>query len=231
MLNDLSDLWAFLLVVAAIVLVAGFQNRRRIRRELDTLFPDDPEYVRRSLARMPFIQVQRRTPEDMFARTHQVVVPPLGDGRPGESFWASGKGGPQAAEDTPNGMRHDTHVVLAEGVHLLVVSLGHVGRDHHGMALLPAAGRAAEAQADCDRDRLVRPVERVDSAGGVGWRWTSRPRQGDKLLTDTHIDHDGWAFIVGVVSLGRTHDRAVEAVDAVLASWEWIPVGPATPRP
>ena len=38
---------------------------------------------------------------------------------------------------------------------------------------------------------------------------------------DTHVDHGGWAFVVGVLSYSW-HARAVEAHDAILSTWKWI---------
>ena len=73
----------------------------------------------------------------------------------------------------------------------------------------------------------IGPVDRVDSALGVGWR-TTCTFGGASTLTDTHVDHDGWAFVVGVLSYSL-HATAVEAHDAILATWQWIeadqPVG------
>ena len=49
-----------------------------------------------------------------------------------------------------------------------------------------------------------------------------------KALTDTHLDHDGWAFIIGVLSSSH-HARAVEVLDAILATWKWLPDRGAPP--
>ena len=41
------------------------------------------------------------------------------------------------------------------------------------------------------------------------------------MLTDTHVDRDGWAFVVGVLS-ADWHARSVEVLDRILGTWRWI---------
>jgi hypothetical protein len=115
-------------------------------------------------------------------------------------------------------------VVLAERTNLLVVCLGRVGARTDDHEVEPAEQRAHAARAAYRAPQAaIGPVDRVDSAAGVGWR-TTCTFGGASTLTDTHVDHDGWAFVVGVLSYSW-HARAVEAADGVLGTWQWIPAG------
>jgi hypothetical protein len=200
--------------------------RERMIRKVAKEFPESADQLRRSARSVSLLGRNRAViPSDAYARTHRVVVAPLGDGRPGESFWAPGAN--VATGDVgPDGSRQDVRVVLAQRTNLLVVCLGRVGARVDDIELRPAAERAWIA-----RDHYVAPqaaigpVDRVDSAMGVGWR-TTCTFGGASTLTDTHVDHDGWAFVVGVLSYSW-HTRAVEALDSILATWQWIPDRPA----
>ena len=72
----------------------------------------------------------------------------------------------------------------------------------------------------------VGPVEAAPTGLGAGWRVTLAFAGGRHMLTDTHVDHDGWAFVVGVLSRSH-HAQAVVALDRLLATWRWLPARPA----
>lgn len=198
--------------------------RERLIRKLAKDYPTNADQLRRAVRSPGPAPV---VPSDAYARTHRVVVAPLGDGRPGVSFWGPGQN-LSDGELGPDGSRTDARVVLAERTNLLVVCLGRLGQRTGEFEVRPAAERAQLA-----RDHYVAPqaaigpVDRVDSALGVGWR-TTCTFGGASTLTDTHVDHDGWAFVVGVLSYSW-HARAVEAHDAILATWQWIEDGQPVP--
>ncbi|GIG21671.1 hypothetical protein Cch01nite_23950 [Cellulomonas chitinilytica] len=189
--------------------------------------------IRRAVRSVPVRRLLVRPaapPSDPYALTHEVVVAPLGDGRPGESFRAPGPN-VTTGDLGPDGSRQDVRVVMAPRTHLLVVCLGRVSlRD--GDDPLPAEQRAHRQHASYQAPRMaLGPVDRVDTAAGAGWRTTSTFH--DAAVTDTHVDHAGWAFVIGVLS-SSWHARAVEAADGVLATWRWISAdpthgGPASP--
>ncbi|WP_146845904.1 hypothetical protein [Cellulomonas terrae] len=196
------------------------QAIRKVTRE----FPVDRGEVRRAARALTLLGRPRAViPADAYARTHRVVVAPLGDGRPGESFWGPGEN--RAPGDlSPDGSRLDVGMVLAERTHLLVVCLGRVGTRLGDVEVHPAAERVRVARESLVPPQApIGPVSRVDSAMGVGWR-TTCTSGGASTLTDTHVDRDGWAFVVGVVSYSW-HERAVGALDAILSTWEWIEDG------
>lgn len=178
---------------------------------------------------MPLLRRRQKRvdyPLDPFALGTPVVVPPLGDGRPGERFLAAGPstgGGPLG----PTGTRTEASVLLAPGVYLLVVCLGRIGavRDEtnpHNL-MHGAATRITEPERpSAVRRQMVGPVERGVTAAGEAWRHTYRI--GSTLVTDTHVDFDGWAFVIGVVRpVGFV--GAERILDGVLASWSWVPDG------
>ena len=195
--------------------------RWRLLRLVARQFPEQAAEIRAAGHAAPLMRRPPKAPADPYAHSHPVVVLPLGDGRPGESFWAPG---PSKATGPlgPDGSRSDARVTLAEGTHMLVVCLGRVGsrwRDHE---VEPAAQRVEAARAAyVEPMSALGPVDQVPTAAGPGWRTTCLYGNG-RALTDTHIDHDGWAFIIGVLSTSW-HARAVEALDGILATWQWIP--------
>lgn len=212
-------------IIAAVALGLIWLGRRwyrwRLLRLVARQFPENAGEIRAAGHAVPLMRRPPKAPADPYARTHRVVVAPLGDGRPGESFWAPGPSKTSGSLG-PDGSRTDATVTLSEGTHMLVVCLGRVGsrwRDHE---VEPAAQRVEVARAAYVEPRsALGPVDRVPTAAGTGWRTTCIYRNG-RALTDTHIDHDGWAFIVGVLSVSW-HARAVEALDGILATWRWIP--------
>ncbi|MBO9556302.1 hypothetical protein [Cellulomonas sp.] len=213
---------------AALTLGMGWLSlwrlRERMIRQAVKRDPRNADEIRRAVRSVPVLSLWRRPdppPSDPYALTHRVVVWPLGDGRPGESFRAPGPNvaaGPLGTD----GQRQDVRVVLAPRTHLLVVCLGRVGPRDGGDAVEPAAERVHAARAHYTAPQAaIGPVDRVDTPAGVGWR-TTCTFGGASTLTDTHVDHDGWAFVVGVLSYSW-HARAVDVADRILASWQWIP--------
>lgn len=105
---------------------------------------------------------------------------------------------------------------------MIVVCLGRIGARWDDHVVLPAAGRVERQRAALEAPAVVSgPVDRVPTGAGQGWRTTIAYPDG-RMLTDTHVDRDGWAFVIGVLSRSW-HTRAVEALDSILATWEWIP--------
>lgn len=205
---------ALLLRLLAIVL---WRERmlRRLRRE----HPDQARELTRAVRGVPLLGVPQLAPSDPYARTHDVTVAPLGDGRPG---WSLRGPGPNLAtgELGRDGSRQDARVLLTDGTHLLVVCLGRLGTVTDGHELRPAPERAHRFATEPPGGWHAHgPVDRVDGAIGTGWRVTASAG-GPSVLTDTHVDRDGWAFVVGVLS-SSWHARAVEALDAVLTTWTW----------
>jgi len=156
---------------------------------------------------------------DPFHLTTPTVVAPLGDGRPGERFDTPGP----ALVDIgagPDGSRTDAQVVLGSGARLNVVFLGRVGAVHRGQGLRPAAERGARAQTHPPAGWASQgPTRPVATAAGPGWRHTMATA--NTYVTDTHLDHDGWAFVVGVVAR-RSSPELADVVDLVLSTWQWI---------
>ena len=200
--------------------------REKMLRHLGRQFPDLTPQFRATVRRAPLLRAPK-APADPYARTHHVVVDALGDGRPGESFWAPG---PSTAMGGlgPDGSRTDATVPLSAGVTMLVVCLGRVGTRTGDFEVLPAAERVHFARSRYTAQVALGPVDQVPSAAGTGWRTTCQWPTG-RALTDTHLDVDGWAFIIGVISTSW-HARAVDALDAILTTWRWIPDLPAAPE-
>ncbi|MCR6704174.1 MAG: hypothetical protein NVV66_05620 [Cellulomonas sp.] len=42
------------------------------------------------------------------------------------------------------------------------------------------------------------------------------------MFADTHIDRDGWAYVVGVVAPPSRHAEVALVADAMLDTWRWI---------
>ncbi|MDC7120364.1 hypothetical protein OMK64_02315 [Cellulomonas fimi] len=227
----LVDLLVVLTVIAGVGVVLHVARvlwwRERTLRRLVRDFPEQADDLRRAFRSAPLFGPSTPAPADPYARTHDVTVAPLGDGRPG---WSLRAPGPAAGggDIGPDGSRQDARVVLADGVHLLVVCLGRVGSRWREHEVLPAPARAERfATQPPDGWRALGPVDRVDSPLGAGWRVTASAG-GPSVLTDTHVDRDGWAFVVGVLS-SSWHARAVEAADRILATWVWHDDAPAPP--
>ena len=197
--------------------------RERMLRKVASEFPDTADELRRTVRAVPLLRTPR-APKDPAARTHHVVVPPRGDGRPGESFWGPG---PAMLADPDvfgsDGSKQDLSLQLGPGLYLLVVCMGKVGVDSGGGAILPAEERVELVRRSPNGLTPSGPVDRVETPAGTGWRSTFSA--GGKMVTDTHIDHDGWGFIIGVLS-SKELARAVELCDHVLETWRWLPAEP-----
>ncbi|MEZ0446909.1 hypothetical protein [Cellulomonas sp. ICMP 17802] len=211
--------WAAL--VLALVWLRLVWWRERMIRKVARAHPESADQLRAAARSISLFARPAPAPADPSALTHRIVVAPLGDGRPGESFRAPG---PDVgfSDLGVDGSRQDARVLIAERTHLLVVCLGRVGRLSGGEEIRPAAERVHRVREGYVAPQAaIGPVDRVDCALGVAWR-TTCTYGGAAVLTDTHVDHDGWAFVVGVLSYAW-HARAVEALDRVLATWQWIP--------
>lgn len=225
----LTVLWGLvqLGVVAAVVLASSWLGmmlwRRRVLARVIRENPERADELRREMRRMPVLRAPR-PPRDPFARTCHVVVAPLGDGRPGESFWTAAPARHNTFTPGPDGNRQDAQVLLAPGVYMLVHCAGRIGAHWGEHVVLPARERAQAAQDHRGEGSALPvpgPIDRVPTPAGDGWRVTLA-YPGGRMLTDTHIDHAGWGFIVGVLSTAN-HPRAVEILDHVLATWRWLP--------
>ena len=156
---------------------------------------------------------------DPFRLTTPTVVAPLGDGRPGERFDTPG---PALVDIVagPDGSRTDAQVVLGPGARFSAVFLGRVGAVRRGQGLRPAAERAARARTHPPAGWASQgPPQPVATAAGPGWRHTIATASA--YVTDTHLDHDGWAFVVGVIAR-RSSPELADVVDLVLSTWQWI---------
>lgn len=219
---------------AALILGAGWfamyrWRERMLRSVVKELPPEQHAAVRAAARAAPLLRLRRDAPKDGAPLTTPVVVQPFGDGRPGEAFLAPGPAaGPPAPFDELRG-RQDARVALRQGTHLLVVCCGPVGARSGDVVVLPARERVLASRENPRPGKtFVGPVDEVPMAFGTGWRSTIS--YGRSMLTDTHVDHDGWAFIVGVISTSW-HTGAVELADRVLATWRWLPAVPAPPAP
>ncbi|MGN8246932.1 hypothetical protein ACTHAM_000600 [Cellulomonas soli] len=216
--------------------LARLVARELLARRIVRADPSRARVVRMALREsMPLLRWRAKGfvyPSDPFALVTPVVVPPLGDGRPGEHFLAAG---PSQVESQISvwGVRTDATVPVAPGVALLVVCLGRIGTvqaaENPGepdYVLRDAAARMADIDLPSTVTRLrVGPVERGVTAAGEAWRHTFQV--GSQLVTDTHLDHDGWAFVVGVLRPAG-FQGAERIVDGVLSTWRWIPDGGIT---
>ncbi len=214
-------------IVAAAVLaqlwISWLIHRERLIRRTAQALPPDQRSGLGSVARKVglFTSTRTRAPKDPYDLRTAVVIQPLGDGRPGEGFLAPGPAKPPGELGDLDG-RMDARVALAEGMWMLVYCSGRVGARLDDVVVLPADQRVhAAREARQEGISLLGPVDPVHSRAGEGWRTTMTFASG-KALTDTHLDHDGWAFIIGVLSSSH-HARAVEVLDAVLATWRWLP--------
>lgn len=206
----LAQIWVFWLIWREILI-------RKVKKSL----PADQRQGIGSTARRVGIFTRTHAPKDPYDLRTAVVIQPLGDGRPGEGFLAPGPAKPPGEVGDLDG-RMDATVALAEGMWMLVYCSGRVGAQLDDFVVLPAAERVhAAREKKREGISLLGPVDPVHSRAGDGWRTTMTYPSG-KALTDTHIDHEGWAYIIGVLSSSH-HARAVEVLDAILATWKWLP--------
>ncbi|MBO0923019.1 hypothetical protein J1G44_00790 [Cellulomonas sp. zg-ZUI199] len=242
----MSDVYALLVVVVGLQLVWLFVRdlgplgrwrlRRRMIRRLDPhLSPQDRAVAVRHVreivpvARAPRGFAPLPQGADPAVPTVPVRVAPLGDGRPGEAFLAPGPNDPRAGRLGEGGNRTDVVVGLGPGRALLVACNGRVGAVTRGEVMPAAPDRPVMCRAlGGDGTRHVGDVVHAVTAAGPAWRTTFVV--GSRRVTDTHVDHDGWAFAIGVMrGDADTELDADRLVDAVLATWRWLPDDPAAP--
>lgn len=202
-----------LLVVIQFVVWRWWTLRKLVRQH-----PERADAIRESARRVGW--AAPRPPKDPMARTHRTVIPPFGDGRPGEVIWGACPAVVGPAPDRPQGWRQDVLLSLGAGASLLVICQGKVGERCDWGILGPATVRVADAREKATDRVPVGPVDELLIAGETGWRTTFQAMTGH-TITDTYFDHDGWGFVVGVVSR-RNHARALEIGDHVMQTWRWI---------
>jgi hypothetical protein len=208
-------------VLGSIWLSRVLWREHMLRRVAPTVPPEQRAALRRAVRRTPLLR-RRSAPADPYALAVPVTVPPE-DGRPGWMVLAPGPARPPGVADAIHG-RMDATVPLERGTFMLVYRVGRVGAVLDGFEVLPAQARVELARERTEAPRRVLgPVDLVPTALGDGWRTTSVFEHTGKGLTDTHVDHDGWAYIVGVLSSSH-HARAVDVLDRVLATWRWLPL-------
>jgi len=159
-------------------------------------------------------------PADPFALTVPVVVAPLGDGRPGEAFQAPRAPLPGTDQVVSDGSRTDAQLPLARHTRFAVVCLGRVGSVRHGRVLLPAPDRVGLRRAALPAGLwALDAATRRDTPAGPAWRQSLGSVR--SVLTDTHLDRAGFAFVVGVFA---PHEQRALAgvVDRVLETWQWL---------
>ena len=42
------------------------------------------------------------------------------------------------------------------------------------------------------------------------------------MFADTHIDRDGWAYVVGAIAPPSRHTDVARVADAMLDTWCWV---------
>ncbi|WP_048341742.1 hypothetical protein [Cellulomonas sp. A375-1] len=106
---------------------------------------------------------------------------------------------------------------------ITIMSLGAVGALQDGRPILEAARRPDALRTQTPPSwTWLGPVERVETAAGTGWRLTVLLDGGGTMFADTHIDRDGWAYVVGVVAPPSRHAEVALVADAMLDTWRWI---------
>jgi hypothetical protein len=168
-------------------------------------------------------------PADVYALSCPIVVPPLGDGRPGERFDAPCAAEPDSRLQS-DGARTDAQLRVAPGAAINVVCFGRVGSVRGGHLLGPAAERCQVTRRGVpDRWQPRGDVFAIATPAGPAWRHVITTDA--SFLVDTHIDHGGWAFAIGVI--GQSSQSWMSGVvDKVLATWQWIEdAGRPAPEP
>ena len=149
--------------------------------------------------------------------THEVVVPPARDGRPGERLLA-----PSRSLHAPNvsrfGYRKDFQVIVdSDASPLTALCLGTTAQ--HG-----DPEQAARETLQLFREKGLAPSRGVapdEIAGERAYRYEAHLSVG--RLTEWKFAHDGWLYVVGVVALGMDHTETVHQVRRVLGTWQWVP--------
>lgn len=149
------------------------------------------------------------------------TVAPEPDGRPG--FEVAVPGQPRwPGIFRPDGTRADVTVQVERDATIVVKSLGRVGRSTDDGPILDAEHRpdAVRSQSPPSWTYLGEPA-RVETGAGTGWR-TTLVVGALVMVADTHIDRDGWAWVVGVSAPPWLHADVALVADAMLGSWHWI---------
>lgn len=183
----------------------------------------DPE-LRRSLLRAPlhlrFYRVRLRLPwypTDPYQLGVPVEVLPFGDGRPGERLRLPCRPARRQGVLGPDGSRTDVEVQVSPDLWFAVVCLGRVGWVHRDDVLTAAPVRVVPRPGPVVWEQ---PVREVMTPIGPAWRRTAVLPTGSRL-TDIHLDHDGWAYVIGVRHAPLRLD-AERFRDTVLSTWTWI---------
>ena len=176
-------------------------------------------FVRQSIG--PALGWRRRYPIDPNGLRERMTVPPETDGRPGYEVAVPGPGCRIGPLD-PYGNR-DATVPLKGGAVIIIKSLGAVGAVPGGEATLDAAGRADEMRAQAPASWIwLGPAEQVETGAGTGWRITATLEGARTMFADTHIDRDGWAYVVGAIAPPSRHADVARVADAMLDTWCWV---------
>lgn len=220
----ISAAWVLGSIVVVRVAFVAFLAEKAAR----AVPPEHRATVRRS-AWSTLVSRRPPAPADPYLLSVPVTVPPSGD-EPGWVVMAPGPAHGRGPTDEIHG-RMDARIVLEAGMTMLVYRMGRVGALVDDVPVLRAAERAERARSLTRAPRRVLgPVDRVELPFGEGWRTTWVYEHSGKALTDTHVDHDGWAYIVGVLSSSH-HARAVDVLDRILATWRWLPLPVTAPEP
>lgn len=220
---------AALVVLVAVLVAAAARPAGRLwlRRTMTALLTREQPHRRAEAAQfarraVPLWRPPLGTtdlPADPFALTVPVVVPPWGDGRPGESFLAPRTPIVGTDELSVDGSRIDAQLPLAAGARFAVVCLGRVGALRYGRVLRPAQDRVGLRRGALPSGLWAAgAVTVVDCPAGTGWRQTFASER--RTTIDTHLDHGGFAYVVGVSARDRPELAGV--VDGVLATWRWL---------
>lgn len=156
--------------------------------------------------------------------THDLLVPPGPDGRPGERLLAPSRSlyPPRVLAE---GTREDFRVLLDEHASTLAaVCLRRVERTEQ---VEEAAWGSLRRMLDHGFDGTFE-VTRDRIAGETAHRYVVvLPRS---VLTEWKLAHAGWLYAVGVLHWAPSgeQDAALERALGTLRTWEWLP---ATPEP
>ena len=204
-------LGAFALTAVLLRLV----RRRRERIRVDRFLDENPGVEAALDTPMPPVIL----PGDPTALTTRVVVPARLR-TPGAEFWAPAAPMGFAQATASDGSRQEATIMLTSRAAFLVVRLGPLG-DREPAALRPDR-TLQEGVGRLRREGLLTPVA---TAAGPAWRHTVRFSR-STAVTDWHIDHDGWAYVLGFVR-GPEDEDLLPVAERIIASWRWLPPLPA----
>ncbi|MBU4216143.1 MAG: hypothetical protein KJ792_16015 [Actinobacteria bacterium] len=185
-------------------------------------------WLRRSLLRAPlhrgFYRFAVRVPSypvDPYNLSVPVEILPFGDGRPGERMWLPCRPATRQRDLGPDGSRADVTVQVAPDLRFTVVCLGRIGWEYHGHVLTAAHERVLPQPGG--PVAWEPPFYEATTPIGPAWRRTVL-LPGGRRLTDVHLDHDGWAYVIGVLH-APTRQDAEWFRDVILRTWTWIDAG------